>query len=167
MFDACLPLGPIFASKVTFCPSARLLNPSERISEKCANRSSPPSSGVMKPKPFASLNHLTVPVAIIFPVLSLPDERRLPSASAPRIHMMSRCSGHDNRSCRQFQGQIGAKSSLTLARSARRLGAAVPDLTSDHGESQSPLGIGRLVPPVQVLGVWRHVAHSEPCLVHP
>src|ERR1700738_5141084 len=70
MFDACLPLGPIFASKVTFCPSARLLNPSERISEKCANRSSPPSSGVMNPKPFASLNHLTVPVAIDFPVLS-------------------------------------------------------------------------------------------------
>src|SRR5437879_5956101 len=34
------------------------------IAEKCANRSSPPSSGVMKPKPFASLNHLTVPVAI-------------------------------------------------------------------------------------------------------
>src|SRR4051812_4545621 len=35
------------------------------IAEKCANRSSPPPSGVMKPKPFASLNHLTVPVAIL------------------------------------------------------------------------------------------------------
>src|SRR5205823_3197426 len=35
------------------------------IAEKCANRSSPPPSGVMKPKPFASLNHLTVPVAIM------------------------------------------------------------------------------------------------------
>src|SRR3954465_4745688 len=35
------------------------------IAEKCANRSSPPPSGVMKPKPFASLNHLTVPVAIV------------------------------------------------------------------------------------------------------
>jgi len=34
------------------------------MAEKCANRSSPPSSGVMNPKPFASLNHLTVPVAI-------------------------------------------------------------------------------------------------------
>jgi hypothetical protein len=35
------------------------------IAEKCAKRSSPPPSGVMKPKPFASLNHLTVPVAIV------------------------------------------------------------------------------------------------------
>src|SRR4029079_6311984 len=35
------------------------------IAEKCANKSSPPPSGVMKPKPFASLNHLTVPVAIL------------------------------------------------------------------------------------------------------
>src|SRR5438094_7890200 len=35
------------------------------IAEKCANRSSPPPSGVMKPKPFASLNHFTVPVAIV------------------------------------------------------------------------------------------------------
>src|SRR4051812_20183225 len=34
------------------------------IAEKCANKSSPPSSGVMKPKPLESLNHLTVPVAI-------------------------------------------------------------------------------------------------------
>src|SRR6185436_17822602 len=34
------------------------------IAEKWANRSSPPPSGVMNPKPFASLNHLTVPVAI-------------------------------------------------------------------------------------------------------
>ena len=34
------------------------------IAEKCANKSSPPSSGVTKPKPFASLNHFTVPVAM-------------------------------------------------------------------------------------------------------
>src|SRR5438045_6958234 len=32
------------------------------IAEKCANRSLPPSSGVMNPKPFASLNHFTVPL---------------------------------------------------------------------------------------------------------
>ena len=29
-----------------------------------SKRSSPPSSGVMKPKPLASLNHLTIPLAI-------------------------------------------------------------------------------------------------------
>ncbi len=33
--------------------------------EKWTNRSFPPSSGVMKPKPFSSLNHLTVPVGIL------------------------------------------------------------------------------------------------------
>src|SRR3954453_19413201 len=31
--------------------------------EKCTNASLPPSSGVMNPKPFSSLNHFTTPVA--------------------------------------------------------------------------------------------------------
>src|SRR3954452_23222181 len=34
-------------------------------------RSLPPSSGVMKPKPFSSLNHLTVPVAMMWVFLPL------------------------------------------------------------------------------------------------
>src|SRR5438552_12919868 len=34
------------------------------MAEKCAKTSSPPPSGSMKPKPLASLNHLTVPRAI-------------------------------------------------------------------------------------------------------
>jgi len=69
MFAACLPLGPCFTSKLTFWFSCRDLKPFACISEKCANRSSPPSSGVINPKPFASLNHFTVPVAIflLFP----------------------------------------------------------------------------------------------------
>ncbi|KFJ70592.1 hypothetical protein DK45_4375 [Bordetella bronchiseptica] len=51
-------------SNETFWPSFRVLKPFIWMDEKCANRSSPPSSGVMKPNPFASLNHLTVPVAL-------------------------------------------------------------------------------------------------------
>src|SRR5437763_5234237 len=39
--------------------------------EKWTKRSRPPSSGVMKPKPLSSLNHLTVPVAMHFPSLLL------------------------------------------------------------------------------------------------
>src|SRR4051794_30426428 len=39
--------------------------------EKCTNRSRPPSSGVMKPKPFSSENHLTVPVLTDEPHLLL------------------------------------------------------------------------------------------------
>src|SRR6187431_1702958 len=64
MFEACLPFGPCVTSKETFCPSFSVLKPCIWIAEKCAKRSSLPSSGVMKPYPFASLNHLTVPVAI-------------------------------------------------------------------------------------------------------
>src|SRR5512145_555402 len=64
MLLACLPFGPWVTSKLTFWPSFRVLKPCIWIAEKCANRSSPPSSGVMNPYPFASLNHLTVPVAI-------------------------------------------------------------------------------------------------------
>src|SRR3954451_2248143 len=64
MFEACLPLGPCVTSNETFCPSLRVLKPFIWIAEKCANKSSPPSSGVIKPKPLESLNHLTVPVAI-------------------------------------------------------------------------------------------------------
>jgi hypothetical protein len=70
---ACLPFGPCFTSKLTFWFSCSDLKPLPWTSEKCANRSSPPPSGVMKPKPFASLNHFTVPVAIflIFPKKTL------------------------------------------------------------------------------------------------
>src|SRR5919205_228527 len=67
MFEACLPLGPCVTSKETFWPSLSVLNPPIWIAEKCANRSSLPSSGVIKPYPFASLNHFTVPVAIPHP----------------------------------------------------------------------------------------------------
>src|SRR5581483_8659847 len=88
MFDACLPFGPCTTSKVTFWPSLRVLNPFIWMAEKCANRSSPPSSGVMNPKPFASLNHLTVPVAIpTSPVThDLPRARLKSSAAARRSH---------------------------------------------------------------------------------
>ena len=37
------------------------------------NRSSPPSVGVMKPKPLVELNHLTVPVALLASAMALAD----------------------------------------------------------------------------------------------
>src|SRR5678815_112158 len=64
MFVAWSPFGPVVMSKETFWFSFRLLKPEPWIAEKCANTSLPPPSGVMKPNPFASLNHLTVPVAM-------------------------------------------------------------------------------------------------------
>src|SRR6185437_5251350 len=55
--------------------------------EWCTNRSLDWSSGVMKPKPLSSLNHLTVPVAIAFPPASLVlRARRLRGKSYDRWH---------------------------------------------------------------------------------
>src|SRR5690349_22810528 len=64
MFTAWSPFGPAVTSKDTFWLSFRVLKPLPWIAEKWANRSLPPPSGVMKPKPLESLNHLTVPVLI-------------------------------------------------------------------------------------------------------
>src|SRR4051812_10522777 len=63
-FCACRPLGPRATSNSTFWPSASERKPSAWIDVWWQKRSSPPPSCVMKPKPFASLNHFTEPVAI-------------------------------------------------------------------------------------------------------
>lgn len=64
ILEACLPFGPVVISKETRWFSFRDLKPSALMAEKWAKTSSPPSSGVMNPKPLESLNHFTVPVAI-------------------------------------------------------------------------------------------------------
>src|SRR4051812_7576891 len=63
-FVACGPLGDSPSSYSTFAPSVSVRKPSPAIPLKWTNASLPPSSGVMKPKPFSSLNHFTTPVAI-------------------------------------------------------------------------------------------------------
>src|SRR5690242_1153315 len=60
-WSACRPFGPLVTTKLTFWPSCSDLNPVPWIARKCTNRTSPPC-WLMKPKPLASLNHLTVPV---------------------------------------------------------------------------------------------------------
>src|SRR5207342_1912522 len=60
--SACRPFWPWTTVNVTFWPSFRLLKPWDWIARKCTNTSSP-FSRLMKPKPLASLNHLTVPVS--------------------------------------------------------------------------------------------------------
>ena len=71
---------------------------------KWTNRSRPPSSGVMKPKPLSSLNHLTVPVAIYSPSKRLAFAGRPAPAARP------------NSDGRKYQG--------TAVRRSRRLVAA-------------------------------------------
>src|SRR3954469_8462894 len=73
---ACLPFGPSLISNSTFWFSLRVLKPEPWISEKWAKRSSPPPSGLMKPKPLESLNHFTVPVLIAFPFVNSPVDPR-------------------------------------------------------------------------------------------
>src|SRR3954462_14587098 len=63
-FVAWGPFADSPSSYSTFAPSASVRNPSPAIPEKWTNASLPPSSGVMKPKPFSSLNHFTTPVAM-------------------------------------------------------------------------------------------------------
>src|SRR5215212_545907 len=63
-FVAWGPLPDSPSSYSTFAPSASVRKPSPAMPEKWTNASFPPSSGVMNPKPFSSLNHFTTPVAI-------------------------------------------------------------------------------------------------------
>src|SRR5690606_29936729 len=59
--SACRPFWPCATLNDTFWPSWSDLKPLPWMERKWTNRSSP-LCGVMKPKPLASLNHLTVPV---------------------------------------------------------------------------------------------------------
>src|SRR5918998_2997898 len=62
------PLSLGSESKLTLAPSARVRWPSAMTALWWTKRSFEPSSGVMKPKPFSSLNHFTLPVAIAVPI---------------------------------------------------------------------------------------------------
>lgn len=60
------PFSPCPVSYSTFWPSRSDTLPSDWTSEWCTNKSSLPSSGTIKPYPFRSLNHFTVPVLTFF-----------------------------------------------------------------------------------------------------
>src|SRR6266850_434531 len=65
------PLGLCSTSYCTLSLSFSVLNPLAWMDEKCTKRSLLPSSGVMKPKPLASLNHFTVPVLMSVSLISI------------------------------------------------------------------------------------------------
>src|SRR5919205_3871156 len=100
-FAACRPLGPCTRSNSTVDPSASERKPLDWMAEKCTNTSSP-LSVVMKPKPFASLNHLTLPVLrmsmnLLLVVMLSPKQRRLlGSNSAPSSRDESGEHDHDD-----------------------------------------------------------------------
>src|SRR5690606_10666281 len=61
-FSAAGPFWPCTMSNSTRSPSLRDLKPDPWIDEWWTKQSLSPPSGVMNPKPLASLNHFTVPV---------------------------------------------------------------------------------------------------------
>src|SRR5579884_258645 len=61
--------------------------------EKWTNRSRPPSSGVMKPKPLSSLNHFTVPVAITSPCTPACEHVQMAPRSTSKRGYRSRARG--------------------------------------------------------------------------
>src|SRR6195256_864077 len=65
------PLGLCSTSYCTLSLSFSVLKPLAWMDEKCTKRSLLPSSGVMKPKPLASLNHFTVPVLMSVSLISI------------------------------------------------------------------------------------------------
>src|SRR6056297_1280253 len=64
-FSAAGPLAPSTMSNSTSAPSASVRKPSAWIAEWWTKQSLLPSAGVMKPNPFWSLNHFTVPLVRI------------------------------------------------------------------------------------------------------
>src|SRR5215210_5484126 len=104
-FVACGPLPDSPSSYSTFAPSASVRKPSPEIPEKCTNASLPPSSGVMNPKPFSSLNHFTTPVATTALLLGDPACARgaagtaFPHTTVPpgRRPYVASCTSPDNR----------------------------------------------------------------------
>src|SRR3954454_14328282 len=58
-------MAPASVLYSTRAPSASVRKPSDSMSLWWTKRSLPDSSGVMKPNPFSSLNHLTTPWAMV------------------------------------------------------------------------------------------------------
>src|SRR6185437_4319567 len=110
-FRASGPFCPSDGSNSTFAPSVRVLKPSPAIALKWTNTSLPPASGVMKPYPFASLNHLTVPVAIEKHLLYLTENG-------------------------QRRRELRNRYSLVYARTVARI-RAIPLFTREAGHSRS------------------------------
>lgn len=71
------PSSPDPTENSTGCPSERVRKPSDWIEVWWTNRSSPPSSGAMKPKPFCALNHLTVPVDLLVSAMEMSFQKNL------------------------------------------------------------------------------------------
>src|SRR5690349_22263251 len=104
MFAAAGPFWPCVTSNETFCPSFSDLYPLIWIELWCAKRSLPPSSGVMNPKPFESLNHFTVPFAMFSFLFCLRGESGLACGhdiKGTELPLQNRAVRHERQSGRR------------------------------------------------------------------
>src|SRR5215210_9248271 len=97
---------------------------------KWTNRSRPPSSGVMKPKPLSSLNHLTVPVPIRAST-SLDAPSTDPAAGPDADTLTGGCRGAQGEIC----GVRGVRGGVAAAHGARAAAGARDGL---RGEAHGP-----------------------------
>src|SRR5829696_6693141 len=138
------PFAPSPSSYSTFAPSARVRKPSPEIPEKWTNASFPPSSGVMNPNPFSSLNHFTTPVAISQHLLTMDLMREvvLPGTAFPH---------GSSPLCAALTGRIyTSRSPYEAQGSARRLRAAVAGARRRLRRRLVGVGVEALAVPARV-----------------
>src|SRR3954449_8626938 len=107
-------------------------------------RSLPPSSGVTKPKPLSSLNHLTVPVAIAFLLRMWTANAR--DAGRRRLRALNtNCDGHDAR--RLTRSLYRSSEEHVAARGPLGRGTERPGLASAHAmHPRAPRPLGAVPP---------------------
>src|SRR5882672_11406228 len=175
------PLGLCSTSYCTLSFSFSVLNPLAWMDEKCTKRSLLPSSGVMKPKPLASLNHFTVPVLMS---VSLKSIRRRAQSEESRPCGKSRREPTDEDSTNRYDPTSysllenptvplyrysSAQSNLARARPGHALAAAADRadaLVDEFLQALALVGLGRVEVAFRVGGDAVH-AVGAPVALHP
>ena len=96
-FVACIPLGPSTMSNWTCWPSLRVRNPSILMEEWWTKMSPPPPSRSMKPYPFLSLNHFTLPIGIHSPSFPGPVSEGARTDRFGKTQIHARWTNHHRR----------------------------------------------------------------------
>src|SRR5882672_7089811 len=175
------PFGLCSTSYCTLSFSFSVLKPLAWMDEKCTKRSLLPSSGVMKPKPLASLNHFTVPVLMS---VSLKSIRRRAQSEESRPCGKSRREPTDEDSTNRYDPTSysllenptvplyrysSAQSNLARARPGHALAAAADRadaLVDELLQALALVGLGRVEVAFRVGGDAVH-AVGAPVALHP
>src|SRR2546422_223831 len=150
------PLGLCSTSYCTLSFSLRVLYPLAWMDEKCTKRSLLPSSGVMKPKPLASLNHFTVPVLMSVSLISIGKKGAIGREAA--LRKIKELLENPTVSLYRYSD---AQSNLTRARPGHALAAAAhraAALVDEFLQALALVGLGRVEVALRVGG---DAVHAE------